>query len=418
MPQLVSVLGVLLMIGLAYLVSRDRAAINWRCVGWGLGLQVVFALLILKTTPGQAFFSMVNTGVMRLMDFQTEGAEFVFSRLALPPDREGSLGFFFAFQVLTSIIFFSALMSILYYLGVMQAVVLILSKVVHRCMGTSGAETLAASANIFIGQTEAPLLVRPYVKDMTRSELLAVMTAGMATVAGGILGAYIGLLKGYFPDIAGHLMAKSVMSAPAALVIAKIIMPETEHPRTQGKVMLEYHDPNTNVLEAASSGAEIGLRLALNVGAMLVAFMSVLALMNGILGWFGELLGFSGVTLQGLLAYVFAPVAWVMGAPWEDCMILGELIGEKTVLNELLAYSHMGQLLQQDSSILSPRSIMIGSYALCGFANILSIGITIGGIGAIAPTRKSDLATLGWWALLAGSIATFLTASLAGVIIP
>lgn len=405
------------MIALAYLMSRNRSAIRWKGVVWGLGVQLVFALLILKTGPGQAFFDLMNTGIIKLMECQTEGAEFVFSKLALPPDREGSMGFFFAFQVLTTIIFFSSLMSILYYLGVMQFIVLLLSKAMYKILGTSGAETLAATANIFIGQTEAPLLVRPYVKDMTQSELLAIMVAGLATVAGGIMGAYVSLLKGFFPDIAGHLMAKSVMSAPAALVIAKILIPEEEHPRTAGKISIEYHDPNANVLEAAASGAEIGLKLSLNVAAMLVAFMSVLALVNGMIGWAGALAGWDNLTLQGILAYGFAPLAWVMGAPWQDCLILGELIGEKTALNELVAYSHMGQLLVQDASALSSRSIMIASYALCGFANILSIGISIGGIGAIAPTRKSDLARLGWLALIGGSLASFLTAAVAGVIV-
>ncbi len=416
MEQLMSFAGILILIGITALFSNNKRLIVWRYVFSGILMQIGFALLVLKTTAGRLFFDSINQGVMALMKYQQEGAEFVFSTLSIPPDQAGSMGFFFAFQVLTSIIFLSSLMSILYYLGVMQWVVLIFAKVMKRVTGTSGAESLSASANIFIGQTEAPLLIRPYVKDMTESELLCVMTGGMATVAGAVMVAYVGLLKAYFPDIGAHVLTASVMSAPAALVISKIMIPETEVPKTANGLTLEYKDTSSNVLEAATSGAEVGLKLALNVATMLIAFIALIALSNALLGMAGGLVGYPDITFQGILGYVFAPIAFIMGVPWSECMIVGQLLGEKTVLNEMVAYVHMADLIKDGYGILSERSVLISSYALCGFANILSIGIQIAGIGAIAPERKGDLAKLGVRALIGGSMATFLTAAIAGML--
>lgn len=406
-----------MLIGITVLFSNNRREIRWRYVFSGILLQIVFAVLVLKTSGGRMFFDGINQGVMALMTYQQKGAEFVFSSLSIPPDQPGTMGFFFAFQVLTSIVFLSSLMSILYYLGVMQWVVLACAKVMKRVTGTSGAESLSASANIFIGQTEAPLLIRPYVKDMTQSELLTVMTGGMATVAGAVMVAYVGLLKNHFPDIGAHVLTASVMSAPAGLVISKIMIPETETPKTGDGLSLEYRDSSTNVIEAATAGAEVGMRLAVSVAAMLIAFISLIALANAILGGIGGFVGLEGLTLEGILGYVFAPIALIMGVPWADCLLVGQLIGEKTVVNELVAYGHLAQWLETGSQQLSDRSVLIASYALCGFANILSIGIQIAGIGSIAPERKGDLAKLGIRALIAGSMATFLTATIAGMIV-
>ncbi|MFC1523067.1 NupC/NupG family nucleoside CNT transporter, partial [Elusimicrobiota bacterium] len=324
---------------------------------------------------------------------------------------------FFAFQVLTTIIFFASLISILYYLGIMQRIVLVFAKIMHKTMGTSGAETLSASANIFVGQTEAPLLIKPYVKDMTDSELLCIMIGGMATVAGGVMAAYVGMLKDYFPDIAGHLLAASVMSAPAAIAIAKIILPETGKPKTAGMLQITYNDPSINVIEAAANGATTGLKLALNVGTMLIAFMGLLALANGIIGGAFDLIGLSGMSLEKILGWIFSPLAWVMGVPWKDCAVIGQFMGEKTVLNEFVAYLHFAQYMRLNPDALEPRSVIIATYALCGFANFLSIGIQIAGIGGIAPERKKDLAKLGIAALIGGSLAAFMTATIAGILI-
>jgi len=400
-----------------WLCSSDRRSISWRVVFWGTGLQIVFALLILRTGAGRTIFDFVNRAFAVLIGFQAEGAKFVFGPLAAAPAEEGSLGFFFAFQVLPTIVFFSSLMSVLYYLGVMQKVVLLFARIMARTCGTSGAESLSAAANIFVGQTEAPLLIRPYVVNMTQSELLCVMTGGMATVAGGVMAAYVMMLQKHYPDIAGHLLAASVMSAPAALVMAKMLLPEKEKPHTLGRVDIPYRDPGANLVDAAASGASTGLKLALNVGAMLIAFMSLLAMLNwGVrhaFGWFGH----PEMDFQTLLGLILSPVAWLMGVPWEDCGLVGRLIGEKTVLNEFVAYTHFAEAVNApDATPLSPRAHVIATYALCGFSNFLSIGIQIGGIGGLAPGRKADIARLGLRALLAGSLACFMTAAIAGVL--
>jgi CNT family concentrative nucleoside transporter len=316
--------------------------------------------------------------------------------------------------VLTTIIFFSSLISVLYYLGVMQKLVLGFAWIMARTCGTSGAESLSASANIFVGQTEAPLLIKPYVGSMTRSELLCVMTGGMATVAGGVLAAYVGMLRAAYPDIAGPPAGRiGHVRPPAALVMAKLLLPETETPKTMGVVELPYKDPSANVIEAAANGATTGLQLALNVGAMLVAFMSLLAMLNWGVGQVAGLVGHPDVRFETLLGWLFAPLAWLMGTPSSDCLAVGRLMGEKTVLNEFVAYSHLAALPEP----LARRSYVIVTYALCGFSNFLSIGIQIGGIGALAPERRSDLARLGWRALLGGSLACFMTAAVAGLLV-
>jgi len=415
--RLVSICGLALMIFIAFLCSRNRKAIQWETVGWGIGLQVLFAVLVLKTDFGRMLFGWCNSIVVKLFSFQQTGGEMVFGALAIPPDQEGSLGFFFAFQVLTTIIFFSSLISILYHLGVMQWVVIFFAKAMKKFLRTSGAETLAASANIFVGQTEAPLIVRPFLKGMTSSELLCMMVGGMATVAAGIIGAYVLLLNGVFPNIAGHLLAASFMSAPASIAIAKILLPETKKPETAGTIKIINHEKNANVLEAAASGASVGLKMALNVGTMLVAFMALLALFNAILGWGGSFIDYPELTIQKILGYACAPLAFVMGTPWQDCQVVGELIGEKTVLNELVAYFHLADILNNNTTTLHPRSIVIATYALTGFSNFMSIGIQVGGIGSIVPERKTDLARLGFLALIGGSLACFMTACIAGILV-
>ena len=415
--QGVSVVGVFVLLGIGFLLSRNRRGVNWKAVGWGVGLQFLFAFLVLRTPPGRAFFSFMNDAVVKLLSFQRDGAEFVFNALALPPGEPGSLGMFFAFQVLTTIVFFSSLISILYHLGIMQKVILFFAVVMKRLMGVSGAESFSASANIFVGMTEAPLSVKPYVADMTESELMCVMTAGMATVAGGVLAAYVGMLHDSFPDIAGHLLAASVMSAPAALALAKIMIPETGRPLTMGSIPRESGERAVNVIEAAANGATTGLHLALNVGAMLVAFLGLLALANFFVRSFFGLFHLEGITLQTLLGWIFAPLAWLMGVAWQDCGAVGQLLGEKTILNEFVAYQNLGEMLRADPGALSARSTVIATYALCGFANLGSIGILIGGLGGIAPERKQDLARLGIPALIAGSLAAFMTATIAGILV-
>ena len=417
--QWMSVFGTAAMVFIAWLFCRHKNAIRWRTILWGTALQIMFALLILKTPPGRWVFSAMNDLVVRLVAFQEEGAKFVFGALALSPGKTGSMGFFFAFQVLTTIVFLSSLMSILYYFGILQKVVMFFGRIMHRTCATSGAETLNASANIFLGQTEAPLMIRPYIEGMTESELLCVMVAGMATISGGVMVVYASMLKPYFPNAAGHLLAASVMAAPAALLITKMMVPETGTPKTMGTLKIEYHEKAVNVIEAAANGASIGMQLAINVGAMLIAFMSLLAMVNwGFHAVFG-LVGHSQVGLETVLGWICSPLAWIMGVPWKDCQIIGQLIGEKTILNEFVAYMHMSQWAAANvNNPMAYRSFMIGIHALCGFANLLSIAIQIGGIGALAPGRRQDIARLGLYALIGGSLANFMTASIVGILTP
>ncbi len=409
----ISILGMFVMLSIAWIFSKNKKAINYKTVFMGTILQIIFAVVVLKSPPGRAFFSFMNDIIIKLLTFSDEGSKFLFGGLI----NNESLGFIFAFQVLPTIIFFSSLMSVFYYLGVMQWVVVFFAKIMARFMGTSGAESLSASANIFVGQTEAPLVVRPYVADMTQSELLSIMAGGMATIAGGVMAAYVGILKDFFPDIAGHLLAASVMSAPAALVMAKIILPETEEPKTRGVVKIQYHTTDANIIDAAANGATMGLKLALNVGACLIAFMALLALANALIGVAGGIIGVSDLSLERIFGWLFSPLAWAMGVPRSDILSVANFMGQKTVLNEFVAYFNMANFLKSNPGGLSERSIIIVSYALCGFSNFLSIAIQIGGIGGIAPSRRADLARLGLYAVLAGSLACFMTATIAGFLI-
>jgi CNT family concentrative nucleoside transporter len=429
---LIGVLGVAVMIGIAVLLSHDRRRIDWRLVGMGLLLQVLFGLVVLKTDAGRAFFDQVGSIVTGLLGFQEQGARFVFGNLVqseVPVGQPGAgggldtsagyvaaTGAYFAFNVLPTIIFFSALMSVLYYLNVMQVVVKGIAWVMQKTLRTSGAETLSASGNIFLGQTEAPLLIKPFVGTMTRSELNTVMVGGFATVAGGVLAAYVGMLRGWFPDIAGHLLAASVMNAPAGLYLSKILIPETDTPVTRGSLRMEVEKPGANVIEAAAGGAGQGLQLALNVGAMLMAFVALVALVNYLLGWVGGFVGQESLTLQLLLGQVLRPVAWVMGVPWSETAYVGGLIGIKVVLNEFVAYAQFASQLAADVQV-SPRTAVILTYALLGFANFSSIAIQIGGIGGLAPERRSEIARNGLRAMIAGNLAAFSSASIAGMLV-
>jgi CNT family concentrative nucleoside transporter len=427
----VSLLGLAVFILLAWAMSVNRRAVAWRVVAWGVGLQFTFALLILKTYPGRWVFERLNHMFTSLLGYTGEGARFVFGNLVMnnvpvgpaggPMDPVAATGTwantgaFFAFSVLPTIIFFSSLMTLLYYFGIMQLLVRAFAWVMIRTMGTSGSESLSAAGNIFLGQTEAPLLVKPFVRTMTKSELHSVMTGGFATVAGGVMAAYVGMLMTYFPNIAGHLIAASVMSAPAALAISKIMYPETEESPTRGAMKIELEKVDANAVDAAARGASEGLSLALNVAAMLMAFIALLALFNGIVhGVFG-LFGLD-VTIQKILGWVGAPLAWLMGTPWQDAQAVGTLIGEKTALNEFVAYLHLAEMLQSGQQ-LSARAIVIATYALCGFANFSSIAIQIGGIGGLAPERRADLSRLGFRAMIAGTLASFMTACVVGILL-
>jgi len=433
LERLRSLLGLVALAGLAWALSVNRAAVAWRVVLWGIALQIVFALFILRTPVGEGIFTAMNVAVVGLLGFTVDGARFVFGNLVennVPvgtgdpgqgaftalPGQVANTGAFFAFNVLPTIIFFSSLMAVLYHLGIMQKAVKGVAWVMQRTMRTSGAETLSAAGNIFVGQTEAPLLVRPFIEKMTVSEIMAVMTAGFATVAGGVMAAYVGMLVGTFPDIAGHLMAASVMSAPAALVVAKLMLPETEQPETAGTLEISVSRPDVNVIDAAARGASEGLYLSLNIGAMLIAFIAFIYMFNGLLGWGGGLLGMEGLTLEVILGRLLAPLAWIMGVPWADAPFVGSLMGVKTVLNEFFAYIQLGGVLSGPHD-LQPRSVVIATYALAGFANFSSIAMQIGGIGSLAPSRRHDLARVGLRAMVGGSIAAFMTATVAGMVL-
>ncbi|MGD2068013.1 MAG: NupC/NupG family nucleoside CNT transporter [Gemmatimonadota bacterium] len=433
--RLRSVLGLLVLGLLAWGFSVDRRRIPWRVVLWGLALQLLFAVFILKTPVGATVFDAVNDVVVALLGYTVEGARFLFGELVwnnVPvgqgqaggnapiqpqPGLVANTGAYFAFNVLPTIIFFSSLMTVLYHLGIMQLVVRGVAWVMQRTMHTSGAETLSAAGNIFVGQTEAPLLIKPFVEKMTMSELMAVMTGGFATVAGGVLAAYVGMLVFYFPDIAGHLMAASVMSAPAALVVAKLMYPEDGDPETSGTLDIRVEKPDVNVIDAAARGASDGLGLALNVGAMLMAFLALVYLLNSLVGWAGGLVGFDGLTIETILGWALSPLAWLMGVRWADAQVVASLMGVKTVLNEFVAYLQLSAILGGEGPGISARSAVIATYALSGFANFSSIAIQLGGIGGIAPSRRHDLSRLGLRAMIAGSIAAFMTATVAGMLV-
>jgi CNT family concentrative nucleoside transporter len=397
--RLLPLVGLVVILGIAYAFSTDRKAIRMKTVAWGLGLQLALALFVLKTQAGQLLFAYVGDKIKKLLDYSFAGSQMVFGGLGVKGG--GSFGFIFAFQVLPTIIFIAALFAILYYLGVMQVIVKAFARVMTSLMGASGAESLNVAASIFMGQTEAPLTVRPFLNKMTRSELMCVMTSGMAHISGGIMAAYIA-----FGIEAKHLLAAVIMTAPGTILLAKLFVPETEKPETAGTVKLEIPQTDANLVGAAARGTGEGLHLALNVAAMLISFLALVALVNG-------LLGVVGLKLETLLGYAFMPLALAMGVPWKDAFVIGDLLGTRMVLNEFIAYSRLGPLKES----LDPRSFTIATYALCGFANFGSIGIQIGGIGALAPERKDDLARLGFRALIAGTLANFMTACIAGMLL-
>jgi CNT family concentrative nucleoside transporter len=406
MEKLISLLGLFTMVAIAFGLSSDRKSINWKTVGTGIAMQIVFGLLILKTDAGRSVFEGAKVFFNGILSYTNEGSAFIFGPLTNIP----KFGFIFFVMVLPTIIFMSSLMSVLYHMGVMQHVIKAAAWVMMKVMGTSGAESLSAAANIFAGQTEAPLVVKPYITSMTKSEIMALMTGGMATVAGGVLAAYVGMGVD-----AGHLLAASVMSAPAALVCAKLLVPETEESQTKGMVNVDLPRTTVNLIDAAAGGAGEGLKLAMNVGGMLLAFIALIAMVNGGLSWAGGLFGFEQLSLELMLGYLFSPIAWLMGVPWSDSFLVGTLLGKKLVVNEFVAYLDLQAMIK--SGEISQRAITISTYALCGFANFSSIAIQIGGIGTIAPDRKQDLAKLGIKSLIGGTLACFMTACIAGIFI-
>jgi CNT family concentrative nucleoside transporter len=403
---MIGLLGIITLLGIAVAMSNNRKQINFRIVGWGLGLQLIFALFILKTPMGKPVFGFFDKVVSKLISFSDAGSDFLFTSFVPDVGFHPSL-INFAFRALPTIIFFSSLMAVLYHLGIIQFVVKWIARAMQKTMGTSGSETLSVSANIFVGQTEAHLMIRPFIGKMTQSELMAVMVGGFATVAGGVLAIYVKWLTD-IPGIAGHLLAASVMSAPAALVIAKIIYPETESSETMGDLKIHVEQNSSNAMEALGNGATDGLKLAANVGAMLVAFISIVALVN-------YLLSFAGTSMDAILAIVFKPLAWTMGVPWEEAGQMGMLMGKKIVFTELIAYGDLKDIIAEGQ--ISERTAIIASYALCGFANFGSIGIQLGGIGGMAPERKKDLAKLVTKAMVGGALASWLTATVAGILI-
>ena len=406
--------GAVVILAIAVAFSKNRRAINWTTVAWGLSLQIVFALIVLKTVIGQRVFETLGRGINKLLGFSSVGAELVFGPLGngsvwsrvmtgvLGPEGQ-RWGVIFAFQVLPTIIFIAALFAILYYYGVMQLIVRLFALVMHRVMKCSGAESLNVAASIFMGQTEAPLTIRPYLPELTESELMTVMTSGMAHISGGIMAAYI-----LFGIEAKHLLTAVIMTAPGTIMMAKMLVPETEVPKTMGSVKLELERTDVNVIDAASRGTGDGMQLALNVGAMLISFLALVAMVNYILG-------FAHLSLQQIFGWVFAPVAWSMGVPWRDAPTIGNLLGTRMALNEFVAYAELGRL--KLAGALDPKSVTIATFALCGFANFSSIGIQIGGIGALAPNRRHDLARLGLRAMFAGTLANFMTATIAGFLL-
>ena len=400
-------MGILALLGIAYLLSNNRKAIKPRTVLWGLGLQLLFAIIILKVPFVKSQFSNIDDIFKKLISFSDAGSDFLFTSF-IPDIGYHAAMVNFAFRALPVIIFFSSLIAVTYHFGIIQHIVKWVSRVMELSMKTSGAETLSISANIFVGQTEAPILIRPFINSMTKSELMAVMTGGFATAAGSVLALYVLWLKS-IPGIAGHLLAASIMSAPAALVMAKIIYPETEQADTSGKINVTIHKQAENVMDALGQGATDGLKLAANVGAMLLAFVSMITMVNYLLVYF-----FS-INMQEMMGVIFQPLAWSMGVPWNEAKILGTLMGEKIVLTELIAYSNLSELILNEQ--ISERTAIIASYALCGFSNFGSIGIQLGGIGGMAPNRRKDLSTIAFKAMIGGALASWLTATIAGFLL-
>jgi len=422
--------GLAVLVAIAFAFSNNKRAVDWKLVATGVALQIVFASVVLKLPLGRELFDGIAKGFVKLLDFVRVGSEFIFGGFM----DVSKFGFVFAVQVLPTIIFFASLTGVLYHLGVMQQIVKGMAWVITKVMNVSGAETTSVCASVFIGQTEAPLTIKPYIERMTQSELMTVMIGGMAHIAGSVMAAYVGLLGGGDETqrvfFATHLLTASIMAAPATLMLAKILVPETQEPLTRGTVKLDVEKTTANVIDAAATGAADGLRLALNVGAMLLAFIALVALANAPIQWLGThawsgdaastinawLTSHAGhpveLSLQTLFGWVLAPLAWLIGVPWQDAPLVGSFIGEKVVINEFVAYVDMSKHLDQ----MTRQSQLIATYALCGFANFSSIAIQIGGIGGLAPNRRADLARLGLRAVLGGSIATFMTATIAGVL--
>ncbi|NOZ62295.1 MAG: NupC/NupG family nucleoside CNT transporter [Calditrichaeota bacterium] len=437
LQRLIGIIGIFVLLGIAWLLSNNRRKIDYRVVAWGIALQILFAVIILKTGPGQALFFYARAFITKLLSFTDAGASFLFGNLYLgdPGIAESmgqggpyqlwdpatqhfvNIGIIFAFHILPTIIFFASFMAIMYHWGIMQKIVEFFAWIMRITMGTSGSESLSAAGNIFVGQTEAPLLIKPYISSMTKSELMAIMTGGFATIAGGVMAAYV-----RFGVDAGHLMAASVMSAPAALVMAKIVFPEVDESKTRGGVKLKVEKTTSNVIDAAASGAADGLKLAVNVGAMLLAFIALIAMLNFFLGKIDDIVNLAtfhhthfawDLSLKKIFGVIFSPLAFVMGVDFKDIGEFGNLLGTKISINELVAYVDLAQL----KGVISDRSYTIATYALCGFANFSSIAIQIGGISSIAPERRHELAKLGLKAMFAGALASWLTATIAGILI-
>jgi len=409
--------GLLVLTGIAWSLSNQRRKVDWRLVISGIALQIAFAIVVILVPGGRTFFEYFAQFFVKIVEFALVGSSFIFGDLA----SVQNFGFVFAFQVLPTIIFFASLMGVLYHLGLMQKVVQGMAWVMLKVLRTSGAESLSVAANVFVGQTEAPLVVRPYIARMTESELFTMMVGGMATIAGAVLAAYIAMLGGG-DDMqrlfyARHLLAASVMAAPATIVISKLLKPEVGDSLTRGQVRIHVEKTAGNVIEAAANGAGDGVRLALNVGGMLLAFIALIAMIDFPLAWLGQVTGIEAaagqpLSLSMILGYLLSPLAWVIGVPWQDAVAVGGLIGEKAVTNEFVAYVHLNDIKES----LSPKAVLISTYALCGFANFSSIAIQIGGIGGLASNRRSDLARLGLLAVLGGTLATMMTATIAGVL--
>ena len=406
MENYTGILGIIVLLGIAFLLSNNKTLINKNIIFWGLGLQISFAIIILKTSFGKALFFYFNILIVKLISFADAGSDFLFTSFIPEVGYDQAL-INFAFRALPVIIFFSSLIAATYHIGVIQIIIKNIANVMEKTMKTSGAETLSISANIFVGQTEAPILIRPYISKMTNSELMTVMVGGFSTVAGSVMALYVTWLNN-IPEIAGHLLAASVMSAPAALMVAKIIYPETKSYQIIHSNSIKLKSKDNNLVDAIGRGATEGLKLAANVAAMLIAFISLVAMINFILGLLGT-------SMQEMLGLLFKPLAWTMGIPWADAKIVGTLMGEKIVLTELIAFRDLSDYVSNNT--ISERSVIIASYALCGFANFGSIGIQLGGIGSMAPKRKKDLSKLVFKAMLGGAIASWLTASIVGILI-
>jgi CNT family concentrative nucleoside transporter len=404
MGRLTGVLGIAVILGLAYIFSTDRRAIKMKTIAWGLGLQLALGLFVLRVPSGQVIFQTLGAGAKHLLDFSYVGSSFIFGELG---KADSSLGLIFAFQVLPTIIFIAAFFAVLYHLGVMQIIIRAAAWVMTKIMGASGAESLNVAASIFMGQTEAPLTIRPFLPRLTKSELMTVMTSGMAHISGGMMAAYI-RVGGADPK---NLLTAVIMTAPGTLLMAKMLVPETEYPLTAGRVQMPEAQKESNVLGAIARGTVDGLHLALNVGAMLIVFLALLALLNALMGWVHIYIHWFPYSLQQILGWIFAPVAWLIGVSWHDASTIGNLLGTRMVLNEFVAFAELGKI----KGTLDPRTFTIATFALCGFANFSSIGIQIGGIGALAPEQRDQLAKFGIRAMLAGTMANLISASIVGI---